>query len=319
MPYNTDTSALARPDIEGALEELDLVASQSGFIATRVLPVINTPIKSGNMNVVPAEQLLQQHSTKRAPGAAFQRGRWSHEDLEWRCEQYGWEEPLDDSEAAVFGVSQAEEICAKRARDFVLRDMEKRVADMVFDTDTWTPSNITNEWDDHSSATPIADVSAARKTVKSQIGVPANAVILSQSVFDNALLCDEVTDKIKYVQRSLPGDLENASLLSIAFGVPYVIVGNGAYNTKGRYQAVVGGDVWSDEYVMVARIASGADPKEPCLGRIFHWTALRSTINVAVEEYREEQTQSKVLRAYTFTDEVIFDSKCAVLLGNATT
>lgn len=319
MPYNTDTSALARPDIEGALEELDLVALQSGFIATRVLPVINTPVKSGEMNVVPAEQLFQQHSTKRAPTGAFQRGRWTFDNLEWRCEQYGWEEPLDRSEAELFGVAQAEEICAKRARDFVLRDLEKRVADMVFNAVTWTPSNITNEWDDFTNATPIADVRTARETVKDQTGLPANAVILSQKVFNNALLCDEITDKIKYVQRTLPGDIEDGDLLSLAFGVPYVIVGGVPYNTKGRGQTVVGADVWSDEYVMVARVATGSDPKEPCLGRIFHWTALRSTINVALEEYLEPQTQSKVFQAYTFMDEVIFDTKCAVLLDNATT
>jgi len=319
MPFNTDTSALARPDIEGALEEMDLVAARSGFIATRVLPVINTPVKSGDMNVVPVKQLFQQHSTLRSPGAAFKRGAWSYERLSWKCAQYGWEEPLDDSEAEVFGVAQAELISAKRARDFVLRDLEKRVADMVFNAVTWTPSHITNEWDDFTKATPIADVRAASETVKSQTGMPANAVILSEAVFNNALLCDEITDKIKYVQRSLPGDLDDGQLLSMAFGVPYVIVGGGAYNTKGVGQTVVGADIWSNEYVMVARIATGADPKEPCLGRIFHWTALRSTIGCALEEYREEQTQSKVIRAYTFTDEKIFDTKCAVLLDNATT
>jgi len=318
MPSPSSTIYSSRPDLEGAMLETNLAANRAGFIATKVLPVLEVDQKQGVYWQVPIEQLLQDHDTKRAPGSGYQRGDWTFTSGTFFCEERGWEEVIDDGERAAYGSLDIELISAERARDFVLRDMERDVATAVFNAVTWSAQGITHEWDDATNAVPISDVATAKATIRAAIGDEPNALIINKAVYDNLLKVDSITDKIKYHRGGLPGELTPADL-SLAFGLPYIIVGSGGYNTKGVGTTVVVGKIWSDEYAMVAKIATSNDPRESCLGRIFHWNGAGSRIGTTIESYRDEARRSDVIRAIMYTDEVILNTSAAVLLDNVTT
>ena len=67
------STTFARPDLGASFEAFDLVAERAGLIGARVLPVFESAIGQGNFSKVPVEQLLQEKSLKRTPGAGYAR------------------------------------------------------------------------------------------------------------------------------------------------------------------------------------------------------------------------------------------------------
>ena len=59
MPSPSTALATLRPDLGGSFEEFDLAMDRQGFIATRVLPVLEVAKASGVFGKIPIEQLLK--------------------------------------------------------------------------------------------------------------------------------------------------------------------------------------------------------------------------------------------------------------------
>jgi hypothetical protein len=108
-------------------------------------------------------------------------------------------------------------------------------------------------------------------------------------------------------------------MLAAVFDLPHIIVAGGSQNTANEGQVAAISQLWSDEYAMVCRVATGADFKEPCIGRTFHWGADGSSIGGTVESYREEQTRSEIIRCRHDVDEITLYPQAGHLLSNVTT
>ena len=104
--------------------------------------------------------------------------------------EYGMEEPVDDREAQLYReYFDAEQIAGERARDAVLRAAEKRVADLIFNTTTWTGDTFDGtKWTDPALGTPITDVETAVQAVYTASGLIANTLILPWKTFRDARL-----------------------------------------------------------------------------------------------------------------------------------
>lgn len=320
MGSPSSTLATLRPDL-GSFMEFDLAASRAGFIGMGVLPVLNVAKKSGTFGKIPLEAMLQQRDTKRAPGSGYARGRWEFTTDSFACEEHGAEEPVDDSEAELYrDYFEAESIAALRARDIVLRNYEQRVADLVFNTSTWTPTTITNEWDDLSNAVPLTDVEARVQSLYAK-GVKANALIITWTVFRNLRNCTQILDRI--TASGAGGQIEPDKItpakLAELFDLKYVLVGDAQYNSAQEGQAASLSRIWSNEYAAVCRVAETRDIKETCIGRTFHWSADGSQIGGTMESYREEQTRSDIIRCRMDTDEKVIYTDALELLDNVTT
>jgi hypothetical protein len=124
----TPTTSLAtlRPDLAGCIEHFNLEADQAGFIAQRVLPVLEVASRSGNFGKILPAQLLQNRDTKRAPNAGYNRSTWQFDDAAYATKEYGAEEAVDDNNAAAYrDYFDAEAIATRRAYDAVLRGMDR--------------------------------------------------------------------------------------------------------------------------------------------------------------------------------------------------
>jgi hypothetical protein len=327
MPSPSSSLATLRPDLASFLE-FDLESERAGFIASQVLPVVDVASQAGNFGKIPLEELLQQRDTLRAPGSGYSRGRFTFLPATYVALENGTEEVVDDREAKMYAeYFDAEQVSTMRAFSFVLRNAEQRVADLLFNATTWAGAALTtsvgNEWDKNhvTDATPIADVEAAVQKVYDGSGLWPNALIINRKVFRALRNIDEIVERINSEgagNASKPSDI-TAAMLAQVFDLKYVIVAGSSKNTANEGQAATPGQIWSDEYAMVAKIAESNDMKEPCLGRTFHWAEDGSSIGGTVESYREEAVRGEVIRVRHDTAELVLYKEAAHLLSNITT
>ena len=327
MPSPTSSLATQRPDLATFLE-FDLESERAGYIATQVLPVMSVASQAGNFGKIPLEQLLQQRETKRSPGAGYARGNWTFDKATYATEEHGAEEPVDDREAKMYAeYFDAEQVSTMRAFSSVLRNAEARVADAVFNATTWTGGGLTtavsNEWDSNhtTSAVPITDVEAAVNKVYDGSGLWPNALIINRKVFRNLRNLDQIIDRIESAgagNPSKPSDI-TADMLARVFDLDYVIVAGTSKNSAKEGQTATPTQIWSSEYAMVCRVATGNDMREACIGRTFHWSNDGSSIGGTVESYRDEVIRGNVIRVRHDVDEVILYPQAGHLLSNVTT
>ncbi|MGB0714264.1 MAG: hypothetical protein ACPGXK_00185 [Phycisphaerae bacterium] len=313
-----------RPDISGSMMEFDLEADRRGFIGTRVLPVMEVGVDSSQYGIVPLEELLQNVDTERAPGAPYARSTTSFTKKVFLTKENGVESAVDAKNAKIYrNYLDAELVAARKCRDIVLRNQEKRVANLLFDATTWTGASLTtpvsNEWDDYANSTPIADVDAASRKVFDNTGLYANCLVINRNVFMNLRHCQEILDRIASAgagNRTLPSDV-TVQMLAEAFALDYVLVAGGAQNTANEAQAREISHIWSGEYASVCRIATETQNiEEPCVGRTFHYSEDGSEIGTIIETYWNEERRSTIVRARHDTDEKIHYVEMAHLLSN---
>jgi hypothetical protein len=305
--------------------EFDLQADQQGFIGLRVAPVIDVRLAAGPFGRVPLSELLKSPETRRASGAGYSRGKYKFTTDSYACEENGHEVPIDNREAHLYmDYIDQETAAAMLARDVVLRAYEKRVRDLLFDPVVYTGAELTtgvsNEWDDPTNATPIADVEHAVQTIHAQCGLWANCIVMGRKVFRNLRNCDDIIERVSSSGAGSPSKATDitAQMLAQVFDLTYVLVGGGVDNLSSEGVDPVLADIWDDEYVSVCRVAVGRDHKEPCVLRTFHWSADGSNIGATIESYRDETIRADVIRARHDTDEKRLIVEAAHLLSNIT-
>jgi hypothetical protein len=328
MPSPSTSLATQRPDIAESFMEFDVLADMAGYVSTKVFPVIEVAKQAGNYGKIPLEQLLKKRDTKRAPGSGYSRSQFTFDDAAYSCQEHGAEEVVDDREAEMYAdYFDAEVVSGQRALGDVMRNAEDRVAAAVFNPTVWTGSAlttaITNEWDSNhtANATPIADVEAAVQAVYDGSGLWPNALIINQKVFRNLRNLDDIIERINSSGAGSPSKASDITtqMLAQVFALKHVIVAGGSENTANEGQAASIGQIWSDEYAMVCKVADTGDFREPCIGRTFHWGADGSTIGGTVESYREESLRGEVVRVRHDVDEIVLYPEAGHLLSNVTT
>lgn len=321
MPRPTSSTTIQRPELAAIAYEYMLEASQRGFIGLEILPVFEVPEQSADYPKIPIEALLKTPVTKRAPRGSYNRSDYEFETGTYSCEEYGWEEPVDDAEANLYRrFFDAEEVATKRAVDILLRGQEKRIADMVFDTGNITAtSDVGTEWSTAGSCTPRSDVKAGKAAMRAASGLMPNIMVISLKVLENLLVADEITNALKYTNPIELGGFEaQKRILAQYFGVDRLLVGGAIYDSAKKGSDVSITDLWDDEYCGLFKVSDGGqDLREPVLGRSFLWTA-DSPEMLVTESYREEQTRSNIYRVRNNVDEAFIFTGAGYLLGNIT-
>jgi len=314
-----------RPDL-AAFFEFDVEMEKQGFVANQVLPIVGVGLQADNPGKMPLEELLFNGLTARASGSGYSLGNWKFDRFTYATEEHGWEEPVDDRDAARYGaIVQAEAVATLRAQSIIARNYEARVASAVFNATTWTGSalttGITNEWDDAANAVPITDVEAAVQKVYDGSGLKANALVINWKVFRNLRNCASVIDRISSSGAGSPSKASDVTtqMLAQVFDLEKIIVAGASKNTAAEGQAGVVAQIWSNEYAMVCRVSDSMDMRDACIGRTFHWTGDGSAIDGVIEQYRDETVRSDIIRCRFESDEVIMYPQAGHLLSNITT
>lgn len=318
MPAPTTPSSFQRPDLGQSFEEFDLAAAMQGFIGLQVLPTFSAQRQTANFSKVKVAALLAERDTTRASGGGYSRQEYEFEQDSYACVEHGAEEILDDRERAIYSYTiDFERINAMRAVDAVIRNQERRIANAVFNATTFTAHPVTTEWSSPSGSTPVDDVMAAINAFKLQSGMMPNALIFNDQVMRNLQRCDQIIDQVKYSGIDDPKKITR-QMLAALFNVDQIIVPNTMRNTANQGQAAAFGNIWSSEYVMLARVATSQDLREPCLGRTFHFTGDGSSEGGTIEQYRDEKVRSDIMRCRVDVHEKIIYTAMGYLMSNIT-
>lgn len=322
MPSPSTSLATLRPELAGSLMQFDLAADRQGFIGHRVLPVFEAGKASGDFGKITVASLLQNRETKRTPGAGYARGNWQFTKDSYACEEHGAEEPVDDNQAAMYSdYFNAEQVSAQRAIDVVLRNAERRIADLIFNSTTWTGAALTTSvgtpWSTVATAVPITDVFNAVLKVYDNSGMWANALVINRRIFKFLQQNSQIVDKCKAqgFHDVIPGQI-NEAMLAQAFDLDEIIVAGSSKNTANEGQTAAFGQIWPNANAMICRVARTSDIQEPCIGRVFHWSQDGSSIGGTVESYREEQVRADIIRCRHQVDEKVLYTEMGHLLTN---
>lgn len=323
------SSAITRFELGATFTEFNLAMNRMGFIGPSALRPRMVGMQAADVGKVKLKQLLRQESNKRASGAGYRRSDFEFDKYSYSTEEYGHESPMDDRQLKIFAdIIDAETIHSQRAIDAVLGEYEREVAAALYDTSLWTGASLTtaivNEWDDHPNATPIDDVIAAREKIVSGSGLEPNALIMNKFQYFHLCNCNQIVERVKYTQVATQQALQK--VVAEALGLDRILVAGGLKNTANPQQTASISRIWSNEYMMLARVAETDDPQEPCVGRTFMWTGdgpgapgTDEELAVIVEEYREEGVRGSVIRARNDRDIVIMYTEAAHLLSNSIT
>ena len=325
MPTPSTAVVTQRPDL-ASFEEYNLENERNGYVGQVVLPVIEAGLQSDNPGKIPLESLLFSGDTTRTSGAAYNRGSYKFDKFTYATQENGWEEPIDERDEKRYRhIIVADTVARNRCYGIVTRNQEKRAAAMVFDPNVWSDAALTteviNEWDDAVNAVPVTDVEAAVRKVYSGTGLFPNAMVINRLVFRNLRNSGQIIDRIESAGAGSPSKPSDVTIemLKAVFDLEYIIVGGASKNDANEAATAVPEQIWSGEYAMVCRIATGPDMREACIGRTFHWAEDGSVIGGAIEEYEEVQSRSRIIRVRHETDEVIMYPACGHLLSNITT
>lgn len=306
MPSPSAALSVPRLDLAGALEQFDLEMQKRGYIAQRLLPIFNTPKTSGKYPVIPIAQLLMQRDLKRAATGGYSRSSFTFTEQSFQTTEYGTEEPIDDKEVSLYGnFFDVELLSTMRAVEALLNGAEQRMVAAIAASVSQTAAANT-AWSNKDNAQPVDDFATARDAIWNATGIWPNAVVMSRNKFNQLKDCLQIIDRIKNnsnyeVQR---GQITEAMIAS-AFDVEECIVSGTAKNSAVEGQTATIASTWTDSTVLVAKIATSNDLKEPCLGRTFHWAEDGSQPLGTVETYRDETVRGSVVRVRHEVEEKI--------------
>lgn len=320
-PANAN-AALRRTDLEGVTVEFDLQANMDAFIGLEVMPPMPTRLPSSEWKKIKVESLLLKadHGI-RAPRAGFQRADFEYDTDNFMTYEYGVEEFIDRVESAfVEDYWDAEVLAAMRARHRLLMLHEIRVAGLVFNETAanaegmFTDVSGARPWSNPATATPRADVRAAKIAYKSKFGFAPNAIVLSDEAVEDVIHSQEFIDDYQgggTGQRAM--DANRADVAKF-LGVDRIIEGAGQMNTANEGAAAVYAPIWSNSYAALIKIPRTRDIHEPCFGRTFQWTRFGGPITGRMESYYEAKTDNDIVRARHYVGEKVIYQRALYLL-----
>ena len=329
-PIHTGSVAIPKPYVARAIQEVSGIDEM--FVADKILPIFPTRVQDGTLPVVQREDMLRIENTVLGPGAAYGRVAFREKGLLFHCVKNGEEAQIPDETRAFYrDAFDAEVVAARQVYANLRRSRENRVAAAVLNATTWTGAALYTDV----SGAPWSTVGS---DVVSQIAAAVEKVHLGSGLLPNALIMN--TTNVNYliantvIRARFPGatlitrQMLADSLASI-FGITQLIECGSVKNSAIEGQDHVGAYVWSSTYAMVARVRTGATPEEPGLGVTMKWDAVPSMSiegegavgapagedsSIEVTTYREEQTDSDVVKVKHFIDELILGAAYGHLL-----
>ena len=320
MPAPNQVMTGYRPDI-GTMFQFDKEMNRLGFIANQVAPVFESGVQAGTLGIVPLKQLLQNPEVGRDSRGNYNRTSFTFQDESFATKEYGLEMPVDERRAAIYrDYFDFEVECASMTLDIVLRAYEMRVAALLYNATTFSSytTAITHEWNDWTNAVPITDVAIASLSMWLACGRYPNALICNRRQRDNLAMNAQIIAKIASTgagKSIVPADITNGQLAA-CLKLDRLIVADSAKDTADEGQAVSIAQIWSDEYAMLARVATTPRIMEPALARTIHWGADGSTIGGTIERYDEQSSRGNVVRVRHETQERIMYTPMGHLFSN---
>lgn len=315
----TSSTAVPRQDLLGAYYEFNKDA-EYGLIGDMVLPVTEAPRRFTTLYSMPRKEWYNRVSdVKRARKSAASRSEAGIDNDTMTVLEYIHEEPVDDLDADEFGdFIPLEEIAARRIARKIEVEAEVDAAAVIFDTATFTGSSLTaavaTNWATAATAVPITDIVGGVYTFLQNWGVMPNACIMSMLTY--LKVCATTQVQGRFLQSY--GPTTNAIVPEEAFQTMINVPGLKLYLPFGMYDSTDENtatptmtQIWGRDKCMLTRVGSGNDLDGPQIGRTF---VLPGKKTVTIDQYREEQKESTIVRARRELVRKRMKNACGLLL-----
>jgi hypothetical protein len=327
MAHPTTQPATLRPELS-TFEELDREMQLRGYVGTRIMPAFQVGVAAGTFSVIALKSLLANAdaSTKRTSTGGYNRGDYKWEPRAYQTQENGWEEPVDEREAAMYAnFYDYEEIAAYRAWEHVLNSLEARViAKAITATVTASQTNAASAvWSTLASSKPIDDVGVAQEAIWARTGQWPDTLVVSRRAWRNLRQSAQIVAAIQAqgAGQSAIQSRVTTEMVAECLDLRQIVVADSIKNTANSGQSATLASVFPETQALVCKTATTNDFKEPCLGRIFHWGGDGSRIQGenligVVERYSEPQTRKDIVRVRHETDEfLLYPEMAQVITG----
>jgi hypothetical protein len=313
MPIQQATRSTPRADLGVAYHEFQ----PGGYIAEKVMPPMDVQKEAATIGVITREN-YRTVDAKHANGGAFGRIHLTSEDKSYQCEDYGIEGQLTDRDREFYATDYNAEVeITELVKTQMAIQKEIRVAAQLFNTTTWTGSDLTTDvsgdWDAASSDI-VGHIRSAKKKVFTNTGQVADSMIIGKTQYDNLFANTAILGKFTGVV--VPTDDVIAAALARILGLRNIFVGEATYNSAAEGQTAVMTEIWSDDYALIFKHHSGSLATAG-LGRTLRWVGTDGVLQNGMEsvvQYREEQTESDIFRVRDYVDELVFEAYMGHLL-----
>lgn len=305
-----------RLDLGQAINEW--VAAQDKYIASQVLPTTPVPKKKAVLDVLERGALAADiPSIERAAGAGYKKANLATSEMSYSCKEFGIEFDLDDSEVENYATQfDYEQAAMQRIVNAILIRRERVTSAAVFNTSTWTGSDLYLDVSATPWATATTDIMANINTgidkIQTNAGVMPNTLIVSYYLFRAMCNNDNIVTASVYTQGAAFETIANS--IAAYFGLDKILVGRAPYNSAGfdASNTFTGATIWSNNYAMLCYTPVTSDLTENCMGRTFLWSQ-DSPSDMVIEQYRDDARRCDVLRVRHQIDPKIIDASCGFL------
>lgn len=284
------------------------------YIADRICPLVRVP-KSKFSYYEFTKSRFKIPELLRAPRTQFKRGDIGVTLITDGTSQYGWEEPIDDTERRDYENDiDLEMEKAEDGTDITMLAYEKRVAALLLSTTNITQnvtlSSATDKFSDPDNSDPIGVFKTARLAIHKAVARKARIAVMALPTFENLRLHAQLTQHFKY---TTPESI-TAQMMAKFFELDEILVGGALYDTAKEGQTPDLDYVWGKD-ILIAYVERSPGRYRPSLAYTF-WAPVKGQMRV-VEMYREEGTTSDIVRVHEEKKEKIVHANCGYLIKNA--
>ncbi len=276
---------------------------QRDFVTGDVFPVVPVARQSDVFKVYRREDFMRAAARKRVGATESAGGGFEFApDARYSCDVWSWHMDVDDWTRSN---ADAPIDVDRDATEFVTRVLiltrEKEWVDRVFRTGVWgtdltgVPSNPGSgqflQWD-QANSNPLGDIRKASQEMKRKTGFRPNTLVVQEQVYDALFDHPQIVDRVKFVQRALPGDLDDRALLARAFRVERVLV-LGAVEAKGPEGAATF-DFMAGKHAWLGYVAPRPGLLTPTAGYTFVWRlpGVPAGGQVAIDRFRMQHLRA---------------------------
>ena len=281
--------------LDAPLSNLTLayVQEQTNFIADKVFPTVGVQRQSNKFYTYDRDNMNRSGDVQKlAPRTEVNRIGMTLSDSSYFADVYGL--GMDFDEQTLANEDAMLEIRSAGATTLVNRLLihrEEQFASTFFAASVWssqsTPSNL---WSDYTNSTPIADVTAARRTMQLKSGgFKPNTMVVGKEVRDTLINHPDILARLNGgATVSNTALITNAKLAEI-FEVEnfYVMeaVKNGAAEGLAESNSFIGG-----KHALLVHTPRTAGMMTPAAGLTFAWNNVPGTSNlgVTVESFSDD-------------------------------
>lgn len=249
--------------------------------------------------------------THRAIGSESKKIGWNVTTDTYFCEEYALHDDIYDRiRDNVDNPLDLDVDTTENITDALIRDREKRVADILFSSSyvtNYTTLTGSDQWNDYAGSDPIGDIETGMQSVREACGRTPNTVVMGRQVMSELRNHPDLLERIKYTQKGVvTADL----LSSLIEGNPRVVVGDLMYDSSQEGGTESLGYIWGKK-VLIAYVEQSPSLRSMSLGYQFY------SEDRITRQWREDKIRADRVEVGEVSDEKLISADCGYLIVDA--